>query len=69
MHLSNGSDGQLPSGGDLVSTMPGCVCLKVKDMGLFFLLQENEMNEKISFNMGVKSAPFHMVIGLLRCIV
>ena len=32
-----------------------CVCQKVKGMGPF-LVQVNEMNQKISFNMGVKFA-------------
>ena len=36
-------------GGNLVSTMPVCVCPKVKDMGPFLV---NEMNEKMSFKMG-----------------
>ena len=43
-----------PGGGcDLVSTMPICVCPKLKEMG-YFWLQVNEMNEKMSFKMGVK---------------
>ena len=32
-----------PQGGDLVSTMPGCVCRKVKDMGPF--LASSELNK------------------------
>ena len=34
-------------GGDLVSTLPGCVCRKVKEMGSF-LVQVSEMTELIS---------------------
>ena len=37
----------------LVSTMPGRVCREVKDMGPF---SSNEMNERMSFKMGVKFA-------------
>ena len=40
-------------GGDLVLTIPGCVCRKVKDMGRFGL-QVSEMSEIISINMGAK---------------
>ena len=49
--------------------MPLCVCRKVKDMGPFFQLQVNEMNEKMSFKMGVKFAvPFYMGrIFLIYC--
>ena len=48
------------SGGDLVSTMPVCVCRKVKDMGPF-LASSEVMNEKMSFKMGVKCAdPLYM---------
>ena len=36
--------------------MPGCVCRKVKEMGPFFWLQVNEMNDKMSFKMGMKFA-------------
>ena len=42
-------------GGDLVITMPGCVCPKVKDMGPL-QLQGREMSENISLKMGVKVA-------------
>ena len=49
------SDGLQTQWGDLVSTIPGCVCRKVKDMGpFFFLLQESEMSEMISLKMGAK---------------
>ena len=34
-------------GGDLVSTMPGCVCRKVKDMGPFEA--SNKLNESENF--------------------
>ena len=40
-------------GGDLVPTMPGCVCLKVKDMGPF-RLQVSEISENKSYKMDVK---------------
>ena len=39
---------------DLVPTMPGCVCPKVTDMGLFSA--SREMSENISLEMGVKFA-------------
>ena len=42
--------------GDLVPTVPVCVCPKVKDMGPFFWLLGSEMNENISLKMGVKLA-------------
>ena len=29
-----------PGGGDFVSTLPGCVCRKVKDMGHFLATSE-----------------------------
>ena len=32
--------GILAQGGDLVSSMPGCVCRKVKEMGPFYALGE-----------------------------
>ena len=38
---------------NLVSTIPRCVCPKVKDMDPFFL-QVIEMSEMISLKMGVK---------------
>ena len=48
-------------GGDLVSTMHVCVCPKVKDMGPISASM-NEMNEKMSFKMGVKFAvPVYLV--------
>ena len=31
---------EYPWGGDLVLTLPGCVCPKVKDMGPFFASRE-----------------------------
>ena len=33
--------------------MSGCVCQKVKEMGTFLGLQVNELNEKMSFKIGV----------------
>ena len=42
-------------GGDLVLSLPGCVCPKVKDMVLSWL-QGSEMSENISLKMGVKFA-------------
>ena len=36
--------------------MPGCVCPKVKDMGLFWGLQGSEMSENISLQMCLKVA-------------
>ena len=42
-------------GGDFVPTMPGCVCPKVKDMGLF-QFQGSAMSDNISFKLGVKFA-------------
>ena len=42
-------------GGDLVPTMPGYMCPKVKDMGPF-QLQGSEMSENISLKIGVKFA-------------
>ena len=36
--------------------MPACVCRKVREMGPFFWLQVNEMNEKMSFKMCMKFA-------------
>ena len=47
---------EIDPGGDLVPTVPGCVCPKVKDMGPFFWLLASEMNENISLKMGVKLA-------------
>ena len=35
------------------SIMSGCVCLNVKEMGTFVGLQMNELNEKMSFKIGV----------------
>ena len=46
----------LGGGGDLVSTLPGCVCRKVKDMGPFFRLQVSEMSDIITLQMGGKFA-------------
>ena len=40
-------------GGDLVPTMPGCVCPKVKFVGRF-QLQGSEISENISLKMGVQ---------------
>ena len=42
-------------GGDLVPTMPGCVCPKVKDIGPFSASREG-MSENISLKLGVKFA-------------
>ena len=39
-----------------MATLPGCVCRKVKDTGLFVLLKVSEMSEMISLKMGVKFA-------------
>ena len=44
------------SRGYLVPTLAGCMCPKVKDMGQF-QLQESEMSENISLQMGVNFAP------------
>ena len=50
------------SGGDLVPTMPGCVCPKVKDMGPFST--SSEMSKNISLKMGVKfAASLNMAYG------
>ena len=40
-------------GGDSVSSMPRCVCRKVKEMALY-QHQGNEMNENFSFKMSVR---------------
>ena len=42
-------------GGDSVTIMPGCACRKVKEMG-HFCASSVEVNEKISFKMGMKFA-------------
>ena len=45
-----------------INHMPGCVCWKVRDMGIAFRPQMKEMNERMSFKMGVNFAvSFHMV--------
>ena len=62
------TDGIHAWGGDLVSIMPVCVCLKVKEMDSFLSLQVNELNEKMSFKMGVKfAASFYMGKSFFRC--
>ena len=47
---------RIPGGGDLVPTMPRCVCPKVKDIWVLFQLQGSDMSENISLKMGVKFA-------------
>ena len=47
-------------GGDLVPTMPRCVCPKVKEM-VNFSAQGSKMNQNISLEMGMKfAASFNM---------
>ena len=43
-------------GDDLVPTMSGCVCPKVKDMGPFSACDMSEMSENVLLKMGVKFA-------------
>ena len=45
----------MSQGGNLVTTMPGFVCPKLKDMGPFWL-QGSEMSENISLKLGIKFA-------------
>ena len=40
VHIDLSYIGSAPRGGDLVSTLPGCVCPKVKDMGPFWASRE-----------------------------
>ena len=45
---------------DLTSIMPGYLCLKLKERGPFWL-QVNEINEKMSFRIGVKFVFFWFI--------